>query len=507
VIVVNDDPVQRRLASAILKKDGLEVISCDSASHALQIMSESDPPDVIITDLYMPGIDGWRFCRLLRSPEYANLNNVPILVTSATFSGPDAQQVVDDLGANAFLPAPYESSRLRASVQAMLSGGASHSLTHVLIVEDCSGVTVTLMRAFEAHGYRVHTARTGEEGRRVFQEYSPEIVILDYHLPDGVSDALLKEFKRPKSFSVVVVITADPTPDLATRLMHIGADAYVRKPFDFEYVIDLCEKARREHAMLRIEDILNERSWMLQDALARTEEQHAALNAIFEAVPIGMLAVEENLTIAKANKVAGKMVKRSRDDILGKVLGEGLGCRESGSGPRGCGSGEACKKCPLRRAVVHTLSSGKATEDIEITPTFGPNGKDTETYWRLDIVRVTLNGGAHAVITLEDVTQQKQVEQERLRREKLHGVIEMAGAACHELSQPMQVISGYIDLLAMQLSERDPGYEEVQKMGEQVERIAEITGKLNRITRYEARDYVDGTRIVDIDKASEDEDK
>ena len=91
VVVVNDEPTQLRITSAILEEDGLNVISARSVKDALEVMAEYGPPDVIVTDLYMPGIDGWRFCRLLRSSEYSIFNKVPILVVSATFGGEHAR--------------------------------------------------------------------------------------------------------------------------------------------------------------------------------------------------------------------------------------------------------------------------------------------------------------------------------------------------------------------------------------------------------------------------------
>lgn len=104
-----------------------------------------------------------------------------------------------------------------------------------------------------------------------------------------------------------------------------------------------------------------------------------------------------------------------------------------------------------------------------------------------------------------DITKQKQAEEERLRREKLQGVIEMAGAACHELNQPMQVVSGYSELLLSQLSAGKPPDQLIKHLREirrQISRMADITGKLNNITSYETQEYVAGARIIDIDKAS-----
>ncbi|MEQ8204397.1 MAG: ABC transporter substrate binding protein, partial [Smithellaceae bacterium] len=56
-------------------------------------------------------------------------------------------------------------------------------------------------------------------------------------------------------------------------------------------------------------------------------------------------------------------------------------------------------------------------------------------------------GKPAAAGTLLDITDRKQAEEERLRGEKLQGVLEMAGTVCHEMNQPMQIISGYSEML------------------------------------------------------------
>lgn len=98
----------------------------------------------------------------------------------------------------------------------------------------------------------------------------------------------------------------------------------------------------------------------------------------------------------------------------------------------------------------------------------------------------------------------KQLEEERLQSERLKGVIEMAGAACHELNQPLQVISAYSQLLLNNLSEDHPQFEEIKKIKEMTDRLGQITKKIMYITRYETKEYVDGFKIIDIDKASSD---
>ncbi len=115
-------------------------------------------------------------------------------------------------------------------------------------------------------------------------------------------------------------------------------------------------------------------------------------------------------------------------------------------------------------------------------------GKDGKHYGRIWIYR--------------DITDRKQEEEERLRLEKLQGVLEMAGAICHEMNQPMQIISGLSELLTMSVSENDPVKEKIKIINEQVGRMAAITKKLMTIEDYETQDYAGVSRIVDINKSS-----
>jgi PAS domain S-box-containing protein len=105
-----------------------------------------------------------------------------------------------------------------------------------------------------------------------------------------------------------------------------------------------------------------------------------------------------------------------------------------------------------------------------------------------------------------DITDRKRAEHERqrelIRREKLHGALEMAGATCHEFNQPMQVISGYTELLLRDIRDSGPGYEELKRIKAASDRMIEITRKLQQITRYRTREYVGGATIIDIDKSS-----
>jgi DNA-binding response OmpR family regulator len=88
-----------------------------------------------------------------------------------------------------------------------------------------------------------------------------------------------------------------------------------------------------------------------------------------------------------------------------------------------------------------------------------------------------------------------------IEREKLQVIFEMTGAICHELSQPMQAISGNSELILMSIKENDPLYRNVKTIKEQIDRMGNITRKLKQVTRYKTKDYIN-SKIIDIDLAS-----
>lgn len=106
-----------------------------------------------------------------------------------------------------------------------------------------------------------------------------------------------------------------------------------------------------------------------------------------------------------------------------------------------------------------------------------------------------------SVTVLSDLTDKNRAARSHLQKEKLEGVLETAGAVCHEFNQPLQALSGYTELMAMQL-DGHAAQPFVEKLTAQIERMRDITGKLQGVTRYETTAYGDNTVIIDIHKAS-----
>jgi len=108
-----------------------------------------------------------------------------------------------------------------------------------------------------------------------------------------------------------------------------------------------------------------------------------------------------------------------------------------------------------------------------------------------------------ATFTISDISWRKQAELELLKKEKLQAVVEMAGAVCHEMNQPMQVaLVQLAECLVMDEFESGPVKQKAENIRQQLNSLREMSRKLMHITKYETRDYVKGEKIIDIDKSS-----
>ena len=95
-----------------------------------------------------------------------------------------------------------------------------------------------------------------------------------------------------------------------------------------------------------------------------------------------------------------------------------------------------------------------------------------------------------------------QSEREHIEKERLEGVIEMAGAVCLELNQPLQALYFQCERLQKAISEDNILFNQIDWIVKKVDRMSEIVEKLRNIGQYQTKDYIEGTRIVDIDRAS-----
>ncbi len=119
VLTVDDDPEMTMLISLLLETEGFEVRTAESVFGAMKQIAEA-VPDVILLDIMMPGVDGWRFCRALgESDETAR---IPVVFVTAR-GGERDRAAAAAAGAAGFLAKPFGNDELVEEVRRHVSVG------------------------------------------------------------------------------------------------------------------------------------------------------------------------------------------------------------------------------------------------------------------------------------------------------------------------------------------------------------------------------------------------
>lgn len=131
--------------------------------------------------------------------------------------------------------------------------------------------------------------------------------------------------------------------------------------------------------------------------------------------------------------------------------------------------------------------------------------KNGNPKWILETATsIQYKGSRAALCYFMDISKGKKVEEERLAKEKLLSVLELAGAVGHELNNPLQVVLTCTEKLATK-SEQEPGVSKLfDLLKRNVAKMKAIIQKFQNITQYATKEYVAGKKIIDIDAASPD---
>jgi len=222
-----------------------------------------------------------------------------------------------------------------------------------------------------------------------------------------------------------------------------------------------------------------------QRAEEQIRKQTEFLNSVIESLPHPFCVIDaDDYTLRLANSAAH----------AGR-LSRGVTCHvltHKSDGP--CAS--EGHPCPLE--IIKKTKQSVTVEHVHYDKDGNPRSVEVHAYPILDS-----DGNVSQMIESSlDITERKRAEQERMQREKLEGILETAGAVCHEFNQPLQSISGFSELLMLEIRKDNPVYRYAKAIQDEVHRMADLTRKLMQIEgRYATKPYLDG-KIIDIDETS-----
>ena len=226
VLVIDDDPDARMLLTHHLADFGCSVVTASTGEEGLRL-ARQQPPELIILDLLMPGMNGWEVMHTLRT--YPELRRVPVVVASSLtgVGGVGALGVVD------FLPKPVE----REQMAVILGRSLGRQPRRVLVVDDDENARVLISACFqEEPGLEIRTATNGREAITVLQTFAPDVLVLDLQMPELDGTGFLTKIRSelPHFKPAVVVVTAQDLGRLELQRLSEQTLAVLRKNGELE---------------------------------------------------------------------------------------------------------------------------------------------------------------------------------------------------------------------------------------------------------------------------------
>jgi DNA-binding NarL/FixJ family response regulator len=253
ILVVEDDPVLSRVLNDLLVLDGYDVRCVNDGSKAISA-AEAFSPDLILLDIMLPGRSGFELCRLWRQQL-----SIPVIITTARTQKADKLRGLE-LGADDYVTKPFDPEELAARIRAVLrrvepqtrsrrakSSRPGNAAPIRIICVDPQPLVLEGIEALIARQpdmQVIASAGTGEEAIELFNEYRPDVLVMDLQLPHRSGIDTIREIRSAHPDARIVVLTAYHGEEDVFAAIQEGAASYL---FKNAFASQLADFIRRVH--------------------------------------------------------------------------------------------------------------------------------------------------------------------------------------------------------------------------------------------------------------------
>jgi PAS domain S-box-containing protein len=527
-VLADDDPIQRRLAQLALTSAGFEVYLAEDGEAALRLVA-ARMPDVVISDVLMPKMDGFALCQALRNdPRFARL---PVVLMSAHYMEDEDRQLAARFGASRYV------SR---------SGGFDHVVRAAIEVlsspvpELVTPPTEALQTAYLSR-IAHQLERQASIGLGLARRVSLQASALS--LLDGLSDSLARQ-RDPES---ALGSTLDKCLD-ATGLsfgaillrgesgeLTVKTDAGVPTTLDWAKHAQLLAYAADRGGLLMPsneagaagDDLLAAMgmgSALIVPLVARDDrlgalllasngddlagaEGEAAVRAVRSvAMQLGQaLALSRMFTKLAATEQRYRALLENAHDGIAIMSPDGilLELNRRGEEIMGLGRGEGLGKHISLSSTPEVASSNAATYDKALEGRGGsttpmaiarPDGSVVHVEFSSTVVNVA---GERFIFAIgRDVTERLRLEEQLRQSQKMDAVGRLAGGIAHDFNNVLSVILSYGELLLAEMKPGEPMRDDVEEIRKAGKRAADLTRQLLAFSRQQVIE----PKVVDLNE-------
>jgi len=422
------------------------------------------------------------------------------------------------------------------------AGGSTARATEILIVEDSPTQAEKLKHLLQEQGYRIRVSKNGSEALSLLKEFRPSLVITDVLMPvmNGYDLCVaIKTQERMRDIPVILLTSLSDPKDVLEALK-CGANNFITKPYEdnyllshiryilanaetksdrvkmgieisvggsthyissdrqqiFDFLLSTYDSyARKNQQLLSITEQLRQMNEQLEEKVrertADIEESASRYRMLFEQSPFGVLIIDpETGRAVEFNEMAHRQLGYSREEFASLTIADY----------------EATEKPEKIEERIGEIIAGGMRD-------FRTSHRTREGELR-DVLVTTqstnLSGRSVIHTIFQDITEKVKSEQalaqslDQLRQsQKMEAVGRLAGGVAHDFNNLLTVITGYCELVAVSIGERNPHWEDLQEIRKSADRAAALTRQLLAFSRRQILQ----PKVLEIDAVVSEMDK
>jgi two-component system cell cycle response regulator len=258
ILLIEDNVINMELMLYMLGAWGHDVATATTAAQGLE-MARRDPPQLIISDVQLPGMDGYEFARAVKADP--RLRHIPLMALTAYAMVGDRERA-REAGFDRYFSKPIEPAAFMAALEAVLPGkgpppvvdhstpgpsqalpsglGALRPSTRLLLVDDGQFNLDFKRTLFEPAGYTVCTAGDAATALATLHRQPFDLVLSDVVMRGGSGFDLLRQVRADPALrdTPFILLTSSCTDEQSRALgLELGADRYLVRPIEPEALL------------------------------------------------------------------------------------------------------------------------------------------------------------------------------------------------------------------------------------------------------------------------------
>jgi PAS domain S-box-containing protein len=483
ILIVDDQPTDLKLLRAQLESEGHAVFEAHDGVDALALL-ERQRVDVVISDILMPRMDGYRLCYEIR--KHARLHDLPIIIYTSTYTSPSDEKLARDVSADKYLKKPASVETIIAALHEVIAqphaAPRADALREIVVLKEYNErlVSKLLKKNTELHAQTEALRASERKFQSVFEQAAVGVIIIkgsrgqfvnvnrrfcemvgysaeellqltshDITHPDDIATdtgqleqinfGIIREFSREKryrrkdgSFVWAKTFIAPLDPTEAKPPLRIGV------------IVDITERKRAEEQM---------------------NLQFSALTAAANTIVI----TDRDGKIEWVNPAFTKLTGYSADEAIGRtprILKSGRHPPEFYSNMwQTILAGNV-----WHGELVNKRKDGNSyTEDMTITPVRGADGQI-----------------AHFVSIRQDITERRLLEDQLRQTQKMEAIGQLASGVAHDFNNILAIIQLQAGLLKAEQSLSPEQLDFAGEIEKSAQRAADLTRQLLLFSRKQA---------------------